>query len=208
MLYIICWYAASDGSFAEPWLNRKPTNNAVKQHTFLRRWLYSHPQGTVHWTGGLWPDFFLSGWLGYMPFSSTGTGQGEGKCASLCRILSCGCCCQKYALSSWAGFIAIYLQLLSLPSSTLKVQLTKCLWKCYYLPVLSGARSSLKIYHLEQEALFSSVKHRTVKEQKLNPKPNAKLSLHLMSFLCFLPSGNVCAFGFVMWLNTVTWWNG
>lgn len=91
------------------------------------------PKGTVHPAGGLWLDLFLFWWLCYMPFSSTDTGQGEGKRASPCRILSCGCCSQKYALSSWAGFIAIYLQLLSLPSSTLKAQLTKCLWKCYYL---------------------------------------------------------------------------
>lgn len=49
-----------------------------------------------------------------------------GKEASLCRILSCGCCSQKYALSSWAGFIPIYLQLLSLLSSTLKAQLNAC----------------------------------------------------------------------------------
>ena len=133
MLYTIRWYAASYESCAEPWLDRKPTNNVVKQHTFLRWWLYSPPKGTVHLTGGLWPDLFFSWWLCYMPFSSMGTEQGEGKHASSCRILSCGCCSQKYAQSSWAEFMAIYLQLLSLPSSTLKAQLTKCLWKCYYL---------------------------------------------------------------------------
>lgn len=64
--------------------------------------------------------------------------------------------------------------------------------------VLSGAKSSLEIYHLEQEALFSSVKQRTLKEQKLTPEQNAKLSLHLLSFLRLLPPRMVCAFAFAM----------
>lgn len=63
----------------------------------------------------------------------------------------------------------------------------------------------MEIYHLEQEALFSSIKHRRVKERpKINPKLNAKLTLNLMPFLCSLQSGNVHVFCFVMSLNTVT----
>lgn len=53
-------------------------------------------------------------------------------------------------------------------------------------PVLSGARSSLKIYHLEQEALFSSVKHRTVKERtksKPQTKCKALFTSHVLSLL-------------------------
>lgn len=53
-------------------------------------------------------------------------------------------------------------------------------------PVLSGARSSLKIYHLEQEASFSSVKHRTVKE-RIKTKPQTKwktpFTSHVLSLL-------------------------
>lgn len=53
-------------------------------------------------------------------------------------------------------------------------------------PVLSGARSSLKIYYLEQEALFSSLKHRTVKERrktKPQTKREALFTSHVLSLL-------------------------
>jgi len=53
-------------------------------------------------------------------------------------------------------------------------------------PVLSGARSSLKIYRLKQEALFSSVKYRAVKERtKTKPQTKCKalFTSHVLSLL-------------------------
>lgn len=56
-------------------------------------------------------------------------------------------------------------------------------------PVLSRARSSYKIYHLEQDALFSAVKHRTVKG-RTKPKPQTKckalFTSHVLSLLSLI----------------------
>lgn len=130
MLYIIRWYAAPYESCSEPWLGRKPTNNAEKQLTFV----VVQPPAKALCTevGACGRTCFFRGGCVTCPSSCRHWAMRR-KSASPCRILSCGCCSQKYALSSWTGFRTIHLQLLSLPSPTLKAQLTKCLWKCYYL---------------------------------------------------------------------------